>query len=190
MFYFSNFYYSLCISKSLKAVSNSKLTAINPSCSPSIIYCGLSICAYLELNPLCSVQLRSQPSYPITVSLGNSVTKTGNNFDIKVLTKMKLFHVKGIQTNNKFNVQNNKEVLTLTTEILSNRDRDLTIDIGLITSVINFHLNNITYSDKAHLERNDDHIRIELHCLMILDKSSSQTGYDSVYERKNNKGNI
>ncbi|CAF1550517.1 unnamed protein product [Rotaria sordida] len=69
MFYFSSFQYSLCISKSLKPVSNSKSTAINPSCSPSIIYCGLGICACLELNSFCSVQLRSQPSYPITITL-------------------------------------------------------------------------------------------------------------------------
>ncbi|CAF4933787.1 unnamed protein product, partial [Rotaria sp. Silwood2] len=47
----------------------------------------------------------------------------------------------------------------------------------------NFHLGDTTYSSKGYLERNDNHTHIELHYSMTL-------GYDFVYERKNNKGNV
>jgi hypothetical protein len=36
------------------------------------------------------------------VGLGLSATKTGNNFDIKVLTGMKSFHVKGMKNKHSF----------------------------------------------------------------------------------------
>jgi hypothetical protein len=52
----------------------------------------------------------------IFLGLGVSATKTGNTFDIKVLTGMKSFNVKGTQTGNKFTgsvySSDNKEVMT------------------------------------------------------------------------------
>ncbi len=52
----------------------------------------------------------------------------------------------------------------------------------------NFNLGDTTYSGKAHLERNDEHTRIELHRSMKLGKSGSLNGYEFLYERKNNRG--
>ena len=51
-----------------------------------------------------------------------------------------------------------------------------------------FVLGDTSYNGKAHIERHADHTRIELRRVMKLSKSSPQTGYDFVYERKNNKG--
>ena len=50
-----------------------------------------------------------------------------------------------------------------------------------------FSLGDTTYSGKAHAERDDDHTLIEIHRSMKLSKSSSPSGYDFFYERKNNK---
>ncbi len=54
----------------------------------------------------------------------------------------------------------------------------------------NFNLGDTTYNGKAHLERNDDRTRIELHRSMKLSKSGSLNGYEFLYERKNNRGSI
>jgi hypothetical protein len=51
-----------------------------------------------------------------------------------------------------------------------------------------FNLGDTTYNGKAHLERNDTQTRIELRRAIKLGKSSLQTGYDFVYERKNTHG--
>ena len=60
------------------------------------------------------------------IGLGISATKTGNNFDIKVLTGMKSFNVKGTQTDNKFNGKifssDNKEVMTTSGTLVINND--------------------------------------------------------------------
>ncbi len=58
--------------------------------------------------------------------MGISATKTGNNFDIKVLTGMKSFNVKGTQTGNKFDGKiysnDNKEVMTTSGTLIINND--------------------------------------------------------------------
>lgn len=58
--------------------------------------------------------------------MGISATKTGNNFDVKVLTGMKSFNVKGTQTGNKFDGKiyssDNKEVMTTTGTLTINND--------------------------------------------------------------------
>ena len=51
-----------------------------------------------------------------------------------------------------------------------------------------FNLGTTSYNGKAHLESDNDHTRIELRRLIKLGKSSSQSGYDFVYERKNDRG--
>ncbi|CAF1233028.1 unnamed protein product [Adineta steineri] len=179
-------------------------------------------------------------TYP---GLGISATKTGNDFDIKVLTGMKSFNVKGTHAGNRFTgkvyssdnkevmttsgtlVINNdgfkldsnlvdlasrKEILKLTTDILPNRGQGLSADISLTTPdqaksfKINFRgdlykpnqklvhidagfkIGDVSYSGKAHLERSDDHTRIELHRTMKLSKTASQNGYEFLYDRKCN----
>ncbi len=58
--------------------------------------------------------------------MGISATKTGNNFDIKVLTGMKSFNVKGTQMGNKFEGKiysnENKEVMTTSGTLTINND--------------------------------------------------------------------
>jgi hypothetical protein len=58
--------------------------------------------------------------------LGISATKIGNKFDIKVLTGMKSFNVKGTQMGNKFDGKiysnDNKEVMTTTGTLTINND--------------------------------------------------------------------
>ena len=136
-------------------IANPSGGALDPSCTPSMLYRALGVQACLNLNPYRSIQLGSRAVYPITVTLskdpaikkwrigwrfnavdapqyevavekvgttgtypglGISATKTGNNFDIKVLTGMKSFNVKGTQTGNKFDGKiysnENKEVMT------------------------------------------------------------------------------
>jgi hypothetical protein len=60
------------------------------------------------------------------IGLGISATKTGNNFDIKVLTGMKSFNVKGAQTGNRFSgtvySNDNKEVMTTSGTLIINND--------------------------------------------------------------------
>ncbi|CAF1402787.1 unnamed protein product, partial [Rotaria sordida] len=62
-------------------------------------------------------------TYP---GLGVSATKTGNQFDIKVLTGMKSFTVKGTQTGNKFEgtvySNDNKQVMTTSGTLTINND--------------------------------------------------------------------
>ena len=61
-----------------------------------------------------------------SLGLGISATKTGSNFDIKVLTGMKSFNVKGTQTGNKFDGKiysnENKEVMTTSGTLTINND--------------------------------------------------------------------
>ncbi|CAF3221829.1 unnamed protein product [Rotaria sp. Silwood2] len=182
-------------------------------------------------------------TYP---GVGISATKTGNKFDIKVLTGMKYFIVKGTQTGNKFegtvysnnnkevmttsgtltinndgfkldsklvDISSKKEVLTLKADVLPNRGQGLTTNIDLVTSDKSksfkihfrgdlykpdsklfhidgsFSLGDTMYNGKAHLETNDALTRIELRRLIKFGKTPTQSGYDFVYERKNNKGN-
>ncbi|CAF0741101.1 unnamed protein product [Adineta steineri] len=62
-------------------------------------------------------------AYP---GLGISATKTGTNFDIKVLTGMKSFYIKGTQTGNKFDgtvySSDDKEVMTTSGTLVINND--------------------------------------------------------------------
>ncbi|CAF1431772.1 unnamed protein product, partial [Adineta ricciae] len=179
-------------------------------------------------------------AYP---GLGISATKTGNNFNIRVLTGMKSFAVKGTQNGNKFDgtvvssdgkevmttsgtltinndgfkldsklvdISSKKEVLSLKTDIIPNRGQGLTADISLTTPdkarsfKVHFHgdiyqpnkklihidssfvLGDMNYQGKAHLENNADQTRIELRRAIQLGKTSPRSGYDFVYERKNN----
>jgi len=70
--------------------------------------------------------------------LGISATKTGNNFNIKVLTGMKSFNVKGTQTGNKFTgtiySNDNKEVMTTTGTLIINND-GFKLDSKLVDSL-------------------------------------------------------
>jgi len=60
------------------------------------------------------------------LGLGISATKAGNSFNIKVLTGMKSFSIKGIQTGNKFEgtvfSNENKEVMTTSGTLIINND--------------------------------------------------------------------
>lgn len=51
----------------------------------------------------------------------------------------------------------------------------------------NFNLGDTSYAGKAHLERNADRTRIELHRSMKLGKSPSANGYEFLYERQNTR---
>ncbi|CAF1498906.1 unnamed protein product [Rotaria sp. Silwood1] len=181
-------------------------------------------------------------TYP---GLGVSATKTGNKFDIRVLTGMKSFTVKGTQTGNKFegsvysndnkevmttsgtltinndgfkldsklvDISSKKEVLSLKTDVLPNRGQGLTTNIELTTPdksksfkihfrgdlykpdsklfhiTGSFNLGDTMYNGKAHLESDNAHTRIELRRLFKYGKTPMQSGYDFVYERKNNRG--
>ncbi len=70
--------------------------------------------------------------------MGISATKTGNNFNIKVLTGMKSFNVKGTQTGNKFTgtiySNDNKEVMTTTGTLIINND-GFKLDSKLVDSL-------------------------------------------------------
>jgi hypothetical protein len=87
--FFSSFEYSLRTSKGLKVVANTKSVAVDPSCTPSIVYRALGLRACLELNPFRSLQLGSRPSYPITVSLIRTIALDvgGNGGGLATLTK-------------------------------------------------------------------------------------------------------
>jgi hypothetical protein len=69
--------------------------------------------------------------------LGISASKTGNNFDIKVLTGMKSFNVKGTQTGNRFTgtifSSDNKEVMTTSGTLTVNSD-GFKLDTKLVDS--------------------------------------------------------
>lgn len=69
--------------------------------------------------------------------MGISATKTGNNFDIKVLTGMKSFNVKGTQAGNRFTgsvySNENKEVMT-TSGTLSISNDGFKLDTKLVDS--------------------------------------------------------
>lgn len=60
------------------------------------------------------------------IGLGISATKTGNNFDVKVLTGMKSFNVKGTQTGDRFDGKiyssDNREVMTTAGTLSINSD--------------------------------------------------------------------
>ncbi|CAF0906246.1 unnamed protein product [Didymodactylos carnosus] len=71
-------------------------------------------------------------TYP---GLGISAKKTDNNFDIEVLTGMKLFHIKGTQNENKFNGKvyddKNKEVMDASGTLTTDND-ELKMEVKLI----------------------------------------------------------
>ncbi|UJR15532.1 hypothetical protein I4U23_002471 [Adineta vaga] len=271
----TEFQYALRTSKGLSVVPNPKTTSVEPSCTPGLVYRGLGIRACLELNPFLfklAVTITKDPSikkwrigwrynaqdapqYEVAVEkvgttgtypgLGISATRNGNNFDVKVLTGMKSFNVKGTQNGNRFtgtvysndnkevmtttgtlivndnefkletrlvDITTRKEVLVLTTNILPNRGQGLTADISVSTPdktksfKINFrgdiykpesqllhidgnmNLGDLSYSGKAHVERNDARTRIELNRSMKLNRGASSNGYDFFYERRNNRG--
>lgn len=60
-------------------------------------------------------------------------------------------------------------------------------DSKLLHIAGSFNLGDTTYNGKAHLERNDDHTRIELHRSMKLGQGASN-GYEFLYERKKTRG--
>lgn len=51
-----------------------------------------------------------------------------------------------------------------------------------------FNLGDTNYNGKLHFERNDTSTRIELRRLLNLGRSSSPSGYEFVFETKNNRG--
>jgi hypothetical protein len=69
--------------------------------------------------------------------LGVSASKNGNNFDIKVLTGMKSFNVKGTQNGNRFTgtvfSSDNKEVMTTSGTLIVNND-GFKLDTKLVDS--------------------------------------------------------
>ncbi|CAF0806671.1 unnamed protein product [Adineta ricciae] len=73
-------------------------------------------------------------TYP---GLGISATKNGNNFDIKVLTGMKSFNVKGTQNGNRFTgsvySSDNKEVMTTSGTLVVN-DNEFKLESRLVDS--------------------------------------------------------
>ena len=76
-------------------------------------------------------------SSSFVLGLGISATKTGNNFDIKVLTGMKSFNVKGTQNGNRFTgsvySSDNKEVMTTSGTLNVNAD-GFKLDAKLVDS--------------------------------------------------------
>ena len=73
----------------------------------------------------------------VRLGLGISATKNGNNFDIKVLTGMKSFNVKGTQNGNRFTgsvySSDNKEVMTTSGTLVVN-DNEFKLESRLVDS--------------------------------------------------------
>ena len=91
----------------------------------------------VQLKPILVNSFKPLPNTISFLGLGISATKTGNNFDIKVLTGMKSFNVKGTQNGNRFTgtvySKDNKEVMTTSGTLTISND-GFKLDTKLVDS--------------------------------------------------------